>query len=112
MSETDRLVIKYNNAATNDPCAICGARTDSMCGPELFVDGTWELVCHECGCKFSPELVGILRYIRSHENWANDLLYHIQGARNEMGLGNDDATVVETACDEPFYRNSGGWASS
>ncbi len=59
------VAIKLNNAASNDPCAICGARTDPECGPELFLDGTNALVCHECGEKYAPELVKALQAYRS-----------------------------------------------
>ena len=51
------IVIKLNNAATNDPCAICGKRTDPQVGPELFLEGTWSPVCHECGMKYAQPLV-------------------------------------------------------
>jgi len=49
-----------NNCASNDPCAICGERTDPNCGPELFLEGTWALVCYECGWKYAPGLVEAL----------------------------------------------------
>ncbi len=55
------LAIKLNNAATNDPCALCGNRTDPAVGPELFIDGTWELVCHPCGRRYAPALVKLLQ---------------------------------------------------
>lgn len=51
------VCLKYNNTATNDPCAICGERTDPHIGLELFLEGTWALVCVECGMKTAPELV-------------------------------------------------------
>jgi hypothetical protein len=54
------LVIKSNNVATPDPCAVCGERTNPDCGPELFLEGTWELVCHQCGQKYAPELIALL----------------------------------------------------
>lgn len=59
-----RLAIKFNNAATNDPCAICGIRTDPEVGPELFLDGTFELVCYDCGRTHSPELVAAIEAYR------------------------------------------------
>ena len=60
------LAIKLNNTASNDPCALCGTRTDPDVGPELFLDGTWELVCYECGKQHAPQLVNLLvgaRYV-------------------------------------------------
>jgi hypothetical protein len=41
------IEIKHNNAITNDPCAICGARCDPT-GIDPFLSGTWALVCNEC----------------------------------------------------------------
>jgi hypothetical protein len=60
------LAIQLINCATNDRCAICGARTDPECGPELFVAGTESLVCYECGRKYEPELVDTLVAYRAH----------------------------------------------
>ena len=54
------LAIKLNNAATNDPCAICGARTDPQVGPELFLADSWRVVCWDCGRKYAPTLVAML----------------------------------------------------
>jgi ribosome-binding protein aMBF1 (putative translation factor) len=53
------ICVKHNNTATNDPCAICGQRTDPYWGAELFLEGTWSLVCTDCGLKYAPELVKI-----------------------------------------------------
>jgi hypothetical protein len=56
--------IRYNNAATNDPCAICGKRADPECGPELFLYGTLEFVCYWCGKKYDQELLEVLAVYR------------------------------------------------
>src|SRR5262245_30558606 len=66
-----KIVIKDNNCATNDPCAICGARTDKSIGPELFLEGTWRLVCHHnCG-KTVPGLLEKLKKMQEEfdEQW-------------------------------------------
>ena len=54
------LAIKLNNCATNDPCALCGNRTDPTTGPELFLAHSWALVCWECGRENAPALVALL----------------------------------------------------
>src|SRR5829696_8338860 len=64
MNEMVGLEIKLNNAAVNDPCALCGRRTDPECGPELFLGSTWELVCYECGAQYAPELMECLTVYR------------------------------------------------
>jgi len=56
-----QLAIYDNNCATNDPCAICGQRTDPEVGPELFLAGTWQLVCYDCGRQYDPELMAQLQ---------------------------------------------------
>ncbi len=73
MTDRTRFAIKYNNCAANDPCAVCGTRTDPICGPELFMADTWDLVCHSCGEKYAPELLAGLRMaqgtIGERESW-------------------------------------------
>lgn len=54
------LAIKRNNTAANDPCPICGGRTDPDIGPELFMADSWAAVCWDCGRKHAPELVALL----------------------------------------------------
>lgn len=63
----NNLCIKYNNTATNDPCDICGGRCDPWVGPEMFVEGTWRLVCDDCACKLAPELFTVVREWRELE---------------------------------------------
>ena len=58
---TKALCVKWNNCATNDPCALCGNRTDPRVGPEIFLEGTWALVCCACQEKHAPELAQMLR---------------------------------------------------
>lgn len=58
--KTYNLAIKFNNCASNDPCAICGARTDPSVGPELFMADSWALVCYACGEKYAPDLMRLL----------------------------------------------------
>jgi hypothetical protein len=68
MEDRVTLAIKLRNTASNDPCAVCGVRTDPETGPKLFVDGTWSLVCLECGQKHAPELTAmVLDYRRSRD---------------------------------------------
>lgn len=62
MQEPVPLAIKHNNCASNDPCAICGKRTDPEVGPELFLRDSYALVCYECGMKHDPELTRLLTY--------------------------------------------------
>jgi hypothetical protein len=69
MSEKAALVIKNNNTASNDPCALCGDRTDPAVGPELFVEGTWELVCNPCAFYHAPELWQCLNDYRIALSW-------------------------------------------
>src|SRR5918994_1391770 len=58
--EAPTLAIKLNNCASKDPCVLCGKRTDPEVGPELFLEGTWALICYECGDKHAPELVKLI----------------------------------------------------
>jgi hypothetical protein len=65
------LDLHRNNAATINPCAICGTRTDPECRPELFLYGTEALVCYECGRKSGPSLVDTLFAYREVLCWPN-----------------------------------------
>ena len=69
-----KLAIKMNNCATNDPCAICGARTDPGLGPELFMADSWDVVCWDCGRKYAPALVVLLEtWYKLGEAWAEGI---------------------------------------
>lgn len=60
MYDETGFAIRYNNCASNDPCVVCSGRTDPTVGPELFLAGTWSLVCRECGRKYAPHLTALL----------------------------------------------------
>jgi hypothetical protein len=79
LSSAPRLAIKCNNVLTNDPCALCGARTDPS-GVDLFLDESMELVCDECGRKHAPELMALLR---KHESQSIKPLQHRVSYRPE-----------------------------
>jgi hypothetical protein len=51
------MKLAWNNCATNDPCALCGNRTDPVAGWEVFVDDSFSLVCDRCVMKAHPELI-------------------------------------------------------
>ncbi len=61
------LCIKLNNTASNNPCALCGKRTDLITGPELFIEGSLSLVCHECGNRLAPGLMRVLKAAQEME---------------------------------------------
>lgn len=50
------IVIKLHNCATNDPCGICGQRTDPNAGPQFWLTEPRERVCDRCARKHAPEL--------------------------------------------------------
>lgn len=56
MKKKYRVVIGSNNCPTNDPCAICGQRTDPRGFFDFFLEGTLNLVCDQCAEKHSPGL--------------------------------------------------------
>jgi hypothetical protein len=96
------LAIKLNNCATNDPCAICGDRTDPELGPELFLEGTWALVCYECGGEYAPELVDMLFYTRHAKN---------ERARAREASGSHEYPWGWPDYDDPLYHeeDEGGY---
>ena len=55
------LSIRLSNLQQTEPCAICGKRTEATVGPDLFLSGTYQAVCEDCGLKYAPELVETLK---------------------------------------------------
>lgn len=53
------LAIKPNDSTRSCSCAVCGQPTAPQVGPELFLSGTWALVCHTCGERYAPALAGL-----------------------------------------------------
>lgn len=92
--KTPTLAIKLNNCASNDPCMLCGKRTDPEVGPELFSEGTWALVCYECGDKYAPALVDMLFYTR-HAKYERAMKREQAGSHEDpWATGYDDALCV------------------
>lgn len=52
--------IKYNVTGGSQPCALCGALTESKHGPDLFLEGTMQVICPECGQDHAPHLARLL----------------------------------------------------
>jgi hypothetical protein len=55
-----RIVIGINNTLTNDPCALCGGRTDPD-GIDLMLADSLSLVCDDCGMTYARPLAMLLR---------------------------------------------------
>ena len=55
------LCIKSNNAGGQEHCGLCNAHTDAASGPEIFIEGTWRVVCDECVEKHDPHLLAYKR---------------------------------------------------
>jgi len=68
-----RFTLRMNNAATNDPCAICGRRTDPECGVELFFATPRgpRLVYDACGARLVPYL-HTLREVTRKQAWKQE----------------------------------------
>jgi hypothetical protein len=67
-----RLVLKYNNAAVNGGCPLCGNRTDPGIPFAIFLEGTWDDVCDQCAMQHAPWLVLLIQM------WDDDeSLFHI-----------------------------------
>jgi hypothetical protein len=64
--------IRRNNAITNDPCALCGARCDP-CGIDFFLRESEALVCVPCALKHAPELIETLQVAAANARNSRDL---------------------------------------
>lgn len=54
------VVVKENVFGGEMWCGLCGSRTQTRFGPELFLEGTMHVLCHDCGQDYSPELVRLV----------------------------------------------------
>jgi hypothetical protein len=54
------ITIKENVLGGEQYCAMCGGPMASRLGPDLFMEGTMQLVCRECGREYAPHLVNLL----------------------------------------------------
>jgi hypothetical protein len=57
----EKLAIKYNNAAVNDPCYICGGRSDPQVPLAIFDNDSYRVVCDSCAEKHAPELAKLIK---------------------------------------------------
>ena len=60
------LCLKHNNCLSNDPCALCGERCDPT-GLDVFVEGTYKLVCDQCADELAPVLQAMRRASQCHD---------------------------------------------
>ena len=59
------LEIRWNNMSiSHERCALCGEPDRAMEGPELFVIGDSQRVCHACGEKRSTWIVARLKKLQ------------------------------------------------
>jgi hypothetical protein len=77
LPEPFHLVLAYNNAITNDPCHLCGARTDP-CGLDVFIAAhpPTELVCDGCAARMAPALL-VARETAMHQETRQTALARI-----------------------------------
>ncbi len=54
------ISIKENFMGGEQFCAMCGGPMASRLGPDLFMEGTMQVVCRDCGLEYAPQLVGLL----------------------------------------------------
>ncbi len=54
------VTIKNNIFGGDHLCAVCGGNTETAFGPDLFLEGTMQVVCRGCGRDYAPNLVALL----------------------------------------------------
>jgi hypothetical protein len=70
------IAIKNNIVGGDQPCALCGDLIHTHFGPDLFLEGSMQIVCRDCGHDHAPGLVDLLQladkalaYSRNASNW-------------------------------------------
>ncbi|GLI32908.1 hypothetical protein [Desulforhabdus amnigena] len=54
------VAIKENIYGGDHYCALCGEKIHTKFGPDLFLEGTNHIICHDCGRDHNPMLVEFL----------------------------------------------------
>lgn len=49
-----------NETPERSPCALCRVSVRRVCGPEIFIDGSYAVVCRDCARKKVPYLEHML----------------------------------------------------
>lgn len=62
------LVIKYNNCSSRESCLLCGESTKPSCGPAVFLERTWDVVCDQCVEEHAPGLHATMNVISEMEH--------------------------------------------
>jgi hypothetical protein len=65
------IAIKYNICGGDQPCAVCGDMISTGFGPDLFLEGSEQIVCLECGRDFAPQLVELLELGNSARTYSH-----------------------------------------
>ncbi len=65
-----RIIISMNGVITNDPCALCGARTNPN-GIDLMLADEPALVCRDCGLAHARPLAMLLGLADAAYGFAN-----------------------------------------
>ena len=91
------LCIKLNNTHAGTACGLCGGRFDPDVGPEMFIEGTWKLVCHECAGRLNPPLRKMLDYLQA-VTWEQDGTHRA----GDLWLWRTDAAPTDSTSETPF----------
>jgi uncharacterized Zn-finger protein len=58
-----RLCVKLNSFPSPVTCPLCEQRIKTLLGPEVFIEGTGQIVCPRCSTPRAPELVALVRMV-------------------------------------------------
>ena len=102
-NENYKCEVRLNNAATNDPCAFCGNRTDPEIPFAIFEYGTYKPVCDDCAETYNPEAVELLTQI----NKSVDLKKFYGGDTDESNNENKKylCHICDNHVDEDSFHN-------
>jgi hypothetical protein len=68
------ISIKTNVCGGDHPCGVCGMSTHTHFGPDLFLEGTEQIVCLDCGRDHVPQLVELLELGQKAVNYSERCL--------------------------------------
>lgn len=68
--EAVEFAVKLNREEGTYECALCGNERGAAVGPELYLAGTWELVCDACGRERAPLLAALIELAGAADMYA------------------------------------------
>ena len=72
-----RLCVKFNSFPGMTTCPICQQPVKSWLGPEVFIEGTGQIVCNLCSAQHAPALAALSRMAVAGMAYSTEVHKHL-----------------------------------